>query len=99
MEAAFRGLFPFSLQQAPFPILEDLLVQLPFRLFLDYLEDEGLPSWQQQPPMVSASYRRGIVRSGTGVQAGHLFTIFPICSYFCIKNDLNMDVWFFPKDN
>ncbi len=37
VEAAFRGLFPFSLKQAPFPIVEDLLVQLPFRLFF------GLP--------------------------------------------------------
>ena len=28
VEAALRGLFPFSLKQAPIPILEDLLVQL-----------------------------------------------------------------------
>ena len=74
VESALKGLFPFSLRHAPIPVMEDLLVQLPLNLFLDFSEGEGLLSWQQQPPTITGDYRRAVTRCGAGLQAGHLFT-------------------------
>ena len=73
-QAAFRSLFPAGAVKFELPIVEDLLVQEPFHIYPRFLEDQGLPSWDQQPPTVASAYRRGIVRSGVGVQAGHHFS-------------------------
>ena len=73
-QAAFRSLFPPGVASFELPVVEDLLLQAPFRLYEDFLEAQGLPSWGPHAPVVITSYSKGIVKSGSGVQAGHHFS-------------------------
>ncbi len=70
----FRSLFPAGAVDFELSVLEDLLVQEPFHLYAQYLDEAGLASWEAQAPVVAPAYRKGIIRSGTGVQAGHHFS-------------------------
>ncbi len=73
-QAVFRSLFPAGTVDFELPVLEDLLVQEPFHVYNEYLASVGLASWEPQAPVVASAYRKGIIISCTGVQAGHHFS-------------------------
>ena len=56
------------------PLLEYVLCAEPFHWYFDFVEERSMAAWCEQAPLIVTSYKKGIVRSGQGVQAGHLFS-------------------------
>ena len=58
VQAAFRSLFPAGAVDFELPVLEDLLVQEPFHLYAQYLDEAGLASWEPQAPVVAQASKQ-----------------------------------------